>query len=78
MLPTKSDNNLVMYSESYDTYNYSQYISYFLTCTVWMLWIVGLFFGKLVVVDFMMAIQIGALCSMTTGILTPGFSGMML
>jgi hypothetical protein len=42
------------------------------------MWISGLFFGKIVVVDFMLALQIGVLCIMTTGILGPGLSGMMV
>jgi hypothetical protein len=42
------------------------------------MWVLGLSFGKLVVVDFIIALQIGVLCIMTTGRLTPGYSGMMI
>ena len=67
-----------MYSNSYNIYECSYYFSLLLTVLVWVMWIAGLFFGKIVVVDFMLALQIGVLCIMTTGILGPGFSGMMV
>jgi hypothetical protein len=67
-----------MYSDSYDMYMYSEYFSYFLICMVWLMWTTGLFFGKIVVVDFIVVLQIGVLCLMTTGVLTPGYSGMMI
>jgi hypothetical protein len=67
-----------MYSTSYNLYSYSKYLSYFLTCFVWILWTAGLFYGKIVAIDYMIALQIGVLCVMTTGVLTPGFSGIMI
>jgi hypothetical protein len=39
---------------------------------------IGLFYGKPIVVEFVLAVQIILLCVMSTGILTPGFSGLML
>jgi hypothetical protein len=45
---------------------------------VWLFWLVGLFYGKTVVVEFILVVQIILLCVMTTGTLTPEFSGLML
>jgi len=59
-------------------YDLVKYGSYFLAAIIWILWLVGLFYGKIVVVDFVVALQIILLCSITTGPLSPGFSGMML
>jgi glucose dehydrogenase len=59
-------------------YSLAYYASYFLICLVWIYWIIGLFFGKIVVVDFILVIQVILIYSMTTGALNPGFAGMML
>jgi hypothetical protein len=45
---------------------------------MWIFWMTGLFYGKSIVVEFVLVIQIILLCVMSTGILTPGFSGLML
>lgn len=46
ILPEKSDNNLEMYSDSYDMYTISMYFSYFLTAILWIFWLIGLFLWK--------------------------------
>jgi hypothetical protein len=59
-------------------YSLVYYGSYFLAILVWIFWLIGLFYGKIVVVDFILVIQVILICSMTTGILNPSFAGMML
>jgi hypothetical protein len=78
VLPQTCDNNLVMYSDNYSMFTLTRNVSYFLAFIIWLYWLVGLFYGKMVVIDFIVVIELLLLCSMTTGKLNPGFSGMML
>jgi len=77
-LPERSDNNMQMFSISYDVYSISQYFNYFLASAIWIFWFLGLFYGKVVVIDFILVIQIIFFCVLSTGTLTAGYAGMML
>jgi hypothetical protein len=56
ILPQNSDNNLMMYSENYSIYYVTKFCSFFLFFCIWIYWLAGLFYGKLVVVDFILVI----------------------
>lgn len=67
-----------MFSNNYNLYSFAEYGTYFMVSIIWIYWLVGLFYGKMVVIDFILVLQILFLSSITTGTLSTGFSGMML
>jgi hypothetical protein len=67
-----------MFSVSYWLYKYSNYSSYVLESFICIFWFVGLIYGKTAIIDFIVALQIIMLCTITIGVMNPGFAGMML
>jgi hypothetical protein len=53
------------------------YLFYTITIFAWGLWILGLFFGKIVVVDLMISLQIILTLFLTMGVLPINYSAMI-
>jgi len=66
-----------MYSASYNVYNLTLYMFYFIAGFICISWIAGLFYGKVIVIDLILSIQIIMTLFLTMGILPSNYSSMI-
>jgi hypothetical protein len=67
-----------MFSSSYVIFYIIYYTQNVINYFVVLLWTIGIFHGKIVIVDFMIVLQMILICAMTVGELSSEFSGLFI